>query len=31
MVEQHLVLAILEAAKEHDLMVMATYGRKGIE
>ncbi|MCX8087658.1 MAG: universal stress protein [Meiothermus ruber] len=30
-VEQHPVPAILEAAKEHDLVVMATHGRKGID
>lgn len=30
-VEQHPVPAILEAAKEHDLVVMATHGRKGVE
>lgn len=29
--EQHPVPAILEAAKDHDLVVMATQGRKGIE
>ncbi|GIW24218.1 universal stress protein [Meiothermus sp.] len=31
MVEEHPVPAILEAAKEHDLVVMASHGRKGIE
>lgn len=31
MVEQHPVPAILEAAKEHDLVVMATHGRKGVD
>ncbi len=30
-VEEHPVPAILEAAKEHDLVVMATHGRKGID
>lgn len=30
-VEQYPVPAILEAAKEHDLVVMATHGRKGVE
>jgi len=29
--EEHPVSAILEAAKEHDLVVMATHNRKGIE
>ncbi|WP_018466535.1 universal stress protein [Calidithermus timidus] len=31
LVEDSPVSAILEAAKEHDLVVMATHGRKGIE
>lgn len=31
LVEDSPVPAILEAAKEHDLVVMATHGRKGIE
>lgn len=30
-VEEHPVPAILEAAKDHDLVVMATHGRKGID
>lgn len=30
-VEDHPVPAILEAAKDHDLVVMATHGRKGID
>ncbi|WP_299430964.1 universal stress protein [uncultured Meiothermus sp.] len=30
-VEEHPVSAILEAAKDHDLVVMATHGRKGID
>jgi nucleotide-binding universal stress UspA family protein len=31
LVENHPVPAILEAAKDHDLVVMATHGRKGID
>ncbi|WP_027881553.1 universal stress protein [Meiothermus rufus] len=31
LVEAHPVPAILEAAKAHDLVVMATHGRKGVE
>lgn len=30
-IEDHPVPAILEAAKDHDLVVMATHGRKGID
>ncbi|MCS7068410.1 MAG: universal stress protein [Meiothermus sp.] len=30
-VEEHPVPAILEAAQDHDLVVMATHGRKGID
>ncbi len=30
-VEEHPVPAILEAAKDHDLVVMATHGHKGID